>query len=169
MKQVVAFGMTITKKMSKKQNIGKWLVGIGAALAFISRQKLSVAVKSVYLNGIATSKRVPLRVVVYLMNRTIASVLIRNISGALISNGMTVATINQDVNKRMPANSTTEQSVLVDIHSQEALKALIDNMQSGDINNLSFDFVGEVVVGEQWPVGIKFNKLFTWQDIKRMV
>ena len=42
-------------------------------------------------------------------------------------------------------------------------------MQSGDINNLSFDFVGEVVVGEQWPVGIKFNKLFTWQDIKRMV
>lgn len=155
--------------MSNKSNIGKWLIGIGAALAFISRQKLSIAVKGVYLNGIITSEVIPLRVVVYLINKTIASVLIRSISGSLISNGVTIATINQAVNKRMPANTTTEQSILVNIYNHEVLQALMDNIQSGDINNLSFEFIGEIVVGEQWPIGIKFKKLFTWQEIQQMV
>lgn len=155
--------------MSNKSNIGKWLIGIGAALAFISRQKLSIAVKGVYINGIITSELIPLRVVVYLINKTIASVLIRSISGSLISNGVTIATINQAVNKRMPANTTTEQSILVNIYNQEVLQALMANIQSGDINNLSFEFIGEIVVGEQWPIGIKFKKLFTWQEIQQMV
>lgn len=150
-------------------NIGKWLIGIGAALAFISRQRLSIAVKGVYLSGIITNELIPLRVVVYLINKTIASVLIRSISGALFSDGVKVATIGQTINKRIPANSTTEQSIMVDIHNREALQAIMANIQSGDINNLSFEFVGEIVVGEQFPVGIKFNKLFTWQDIQQMV
>ena len=95
--------------------------------------------------------------------------LVRSISGALISNGVTVATINQAVNKRMPSKTTVEQSILIDIHSEEALQVLSANIQSGDINNLSFEFIGEIVVGEQWPVGVKFNKVFTWQEIQQML
>lgn len=156
--------------MSSNSNIGKWLIGIGAVLAFISRQKLSIAVKGVYLNGMVTSDRIPLRVDVLLMNKTIASVLIRSISGALISSdGMTVATINQAINRRVPANRTIVQSLLVDIHNKETLQALMANIQGGNINSLSFEFIGEVVCGEQWPVSIKFNKVFTWQEIQQMI
>ena len=154
--------------MSSK-NIGKWLIGIGAAVAFIARQKLSFLVQGVYLNGIITQQLIPIRVAVSLINQTIGSLLVRSISGSLICNGMVVATINQVVNKRIPSRTTVNQNIYIDIHSQEALQALNANIQSGDISNLAFELIGEVVVGEQFPVGIKFNKVFTWQDIQQMI
>lgn len=157
--------------MSMKNNtIGKWLLGIGAAVAFISKQKVTFGVKGVYLNGIITQNSIPLRVVCYLMNKTIIGrLLVRSISGYLVSNGKVIATMDQPVNRVLKANSYIEQVLVVNIQSQEALKALYDNVQTGDVNNLSFELIGQAVIGEQWPVTIKFNKVFTWDEIKTMV
>lgn len=156
--------------MSKQKSIGKWFIGIGAALAFVARQKLAIYFKGVYLNGIISTELIPLKVVVSLINNTVVGVLVRSISGALISSdGKIVATVNQAINKRIPAHRVVEQGIAVDIHNREALQALMANVQTGDVNNLAFEFIGEVVVGEQWPVGIKFNRVFTWQDIQKIV
>ena len=155
--------------MNRTSKIGAWIVGLSSLALLFGRQQLGATVKGVYLNGIITTSLIPLRVVVSLVNKTIGSVLVRSISGSLMSNGLVVASINQPINKRIRANRTVEQSILVDIHSQEALQMILANIQSGDVNNLALDFVGEVVVGEQWPVGIKFNKVFTWQDIQQML
>lgn len=144
-------------------------MGIGVAVALLSRQQLSISVKGIYLNGMITTDRIPLRVVVGILNKTIARVLVRSIAGALISDGRTVATINQTINKRIGANSGVEQNILIDVHGQEAIAAILANVKSGDINNLAFDFIGEIVVGEQWPVGVKFEKVFTWNDIQQML
>lgn len=153
-------------KMSKA---GKWLIGLGAALALLSRQKLSMHVKGIYLNGLITKNVIPLRIIVSLTNKTIAKVFIRSLSGSLISNGVVVATVNQVVNKRIRANSVVEQNILVDIHKQEALQSLFENIESGHVNNISFELIGELQVGEQYPIGIQFSRIFTWQDIKTMI
>lgn len=152
--------------MNRLQKIGAYIIGGVAALAFFGRQKISYGIKGIYLNGLITTSMIPLRVVGWLKNSTIASVLVRSVSGVLICNGLKLATIYQPVNKRIRSNSFVEQSFVVDIHAQEALVAFFENVQSGSVTNLAFEFVGEIVVGEQWPVSFKFNKLFTWQDIQ---
>ena len=93
----------------------------------------------------------------------------RSLSGVLVCNGQTVASIAQPIMKRIPSNKYIEQDVLIDLHNQEALRALFENVQSGNINNLSFELIGEVVVGEQWPISIKFNRIFTWAEIQQML
>lgn len=155
--------------MNNLQKIGSWLLGSVAALAFLGKQKLSFGVKSVLLRGAITKDIIPLRVLVWIGNSTIVSVLVRSLSGVLLCNGQTVASIAQPINKRIAANSYIEQAIMIDLHNQESLAALFANVQSGDINNLAFELVGEVVVGEQWPVGIKFNRIFTWSDIQQMI
>lgn len=156
--------------MNKLQKIGGWILGGVAALAFLGSQKLSLGIRGVYLNGLITSQMIPLRVVVWIANKTvIGSVLVRSLSGVLMCNGQTVASISQLINKRIPSNSYVEQNIMVDLHNQEALQALFANIDSGDINNLAFELVGEIVVGEQWPIGIKFNRVFTYAEIKQMV
>lgn len=155
--------------MSDMKKIGAWFLALGGFVLFFSHQKLSAVVKGVYLNGGITATLIPLRVVVDLINKTIGTVFVRGISGALISNGLVVASVNQQVNKRIRANRVVEQSIFVDIHNQEALNVILANIQTGDVNNLALEFIGEVVVGEQWPVGIKFNKIFTWQDIRKIL
>lgn len=152
--------------MNRLQKIGTYIIGGVAALAFFGRQKISYGIKGIYLNGLITTSMIPLRVVGWLKNSTIASVLVRSVSGVLICNGLKLATIYQPVNKRIRSNSFVEQSFAVDIHAQEALAAFFENVQSGSVTNLAFEFIGEIVVGEQWPVSFKFNKLFTWQDIQ---
>lgn len=155
--------------MNNLQKIGSWLLGGVAALAFFGKQKLSFGVKNVLLRGAITKDIIPLRVLVWIGNSTIVSVLVRSLSGVLLCNGQTVASIAQPINKRIAANSYIEQAIMIDLHNQESLAALFANVQSGDINNLAFELVGEVVVGEQWPVGIKFNRIFTWSDIQQMI
>lgn len=156
--------------MNKLQKIGGWILGGVAALAFLGSQKLSLGIRGVYLNGLITTQMIPLRVVVWVANKTvIGSVLVRSLSGVLMCNGQTVASISQLINKRIPSNSYVEQSIMVDLHNQEALQALFANIESGDINNLAFELVGEIVVGEQWPIGVKFNRVFTYAEIKQMV
>ena len=152
--------------MNTVQKIGGWILGGVAALAVFGKQKLSFGIKGVMLDGIIISEIIPLRVVIWIANKTIASLLVRQVSGVLVCNGETVASIAQLINKRIPANSYIEQGILIDLHNQEALRALFANIHSGDINNLAFEFIGEVVVGEQWPVGIKFNRVFTWEEIR---
>ena len=153
--------------MSKLQKIGLCILGGVGALALFGKQQISFGIKSVSLNGLFTTQIIPLNVVVWITNNTIGRLLVRSVSGALVCNGETVATVAQAINKRIPAKSYVEQSILVDLHNQESLRALFANIQSGDINNLAFEFIGEVVVGEQWPVGIKFNRVFTWSEISR--
>lgn len=155
--------------MSRIEKIGSWLLGGIVAIAFLAKQRLSFGVKAVYLNGLITLQKIPLRIDIWIANKTIGSVLVRSLSGALICNGQTVATISQMVNKRISANSYIEQSVLIDLHNQESLQALFANIQSGSIDNLAFELIGEVVVGEQWPVAVEFNRVFTWADIRQMI
>lgn len=152
-----------------RNSIGKLLIGLGAIMAFVSRQRLTFGVKGIFLNGIITPNLIPLKVVVYIANKTIGRLLVRKISGVLVSDGKIVARIDQPINKRIRSNSYIEQALLVDIHTQETLQALFANVQSGDVNNLSFELIGNVVVGEQWPVDIKFNKVFTWKDIQQIL
>lgn len=153
----------------KKDKLGKILLGIGAAIAFVGSQRFTFGVKGVYLAGVVTPQLIPLRVVVYLVNKTIGKLMVRSISGELVCEGQRVATINQKVNKRISSGRYIEQGLLVDIHIQESLQALFSNIQSGDITSLSFVFEGKIYVGEQYPVGIRFKKLFTWKDIQKMV
>lgn len=156
--------------MNRLQKIGTWILGGVAALSFLGRQQLALGVRGVYLNGLITTQMIPLRVVVWIANKTIIGrVLVRSISGVLMCNGQTVASISQLINKRIAANSFIEQDVLVDLHAQESLQALFANIQTGNINNLAFELVGEVVVGEQWPIGIKFNRVFTWAEVQQML
>lgn len=155
--------------MNSLQKIGGWLLGGVTALAIFGRQKLSFGIKGVELNGLITQQIIPLRVVVWIANKTIGRLLVRSISGSLICEGRVVASIAQTINKRIAANSYVEQDILIDLHNQEALQALFSNIQTGDINNLAFELVGEVIVGEQWPVGFKFNRIFTWAEIRQMI
>ena len=155
--------------MNSLQKIGGWLLGGVTALAIFGRQKLSFGIKGVELNGLITQQIIPLRVVVWIANKTIGRLLVRSISGSLICEGRVVASIAQTINKRIAANSYVEQDILLDLHNQEALQALFSNIQTGDINNLAFELVGEVIVGEQWPVGFKFNRIFTWAEIRQMI
>ena len=156
--------------MNRLQKIGTWILGGVAALSLFGRQQLALGVSGVYLNGLITTQMIPLRVVVWIANKTIIGrVLVRSISGVLLCNGQTVASISQLINKRISANSYIEQDVLVDLHAQESLQALFANIQTGNINNLAFELVGEVVVGEQWPIGIKFNRVFTWEEVQQML
>lgn len=156
--------------MNRLQKIGGLILGSVAALTFLGRQRLALGVRGVYLYGAITTQMIPLRVVVWIANKTvIGSVLVRSLSGVLLCNGQTVATISQLINKRIASNGCIEQNVLVDLYAQESLQALFTNIQSGNVNNLAFELVGEVIVGEQWPVGIKFNRVFTWEEIQQMV
>ena len=158
---------TFLRIMNRLQKIGSWLLGGVAALALLGKQQISFGIRRVTLNGLITTSIIPLNVVVWIANKTIARLLVRSVSGVLLCNGETVASISQLINKRIPANSYVEQGIFVDLHNQEALRALFANVQSGDISNLAFEFIGEVVVGEQWPVGVKFNRVFTWEEIKQ--
>lgn len=156
--------------MKKTSKIGIWMLAVGSLIAFISRQKITFGLKGIYLGGVITSTLIPLKIVLYLWNKTVlGSVLVRSISGALVNDGKVIATVNQVINKRIRSNRYVEQTVLMDIHMQEALQGLFNNVMSGDISNLSFEFVGKIVVGEQYPIDIDFRKLFTWQDIQQIL
>ena len=155
--------------MNGLQKIGVGILGGAGILALFGKQKLTFGVNGVYLAGVITPEIIPLRVSVWIANKTIASVLVRSLSGVLMCNGQVVATINQLVNKRIKSKSYIEQNVFIDLHNQEALTALFENIGGGDISNLAFELVGEVVVGKQWPVGFKFNRIFTWDEIREMI
>ena len=154
---------------NKMQNIGAAILGGSLLWMFIKRQSVRVGVRSISLSGLITPNIIPLRVALYLINDTIGSLLIRTLSCQLVSNGMVVATIDQTINKRIAAKSSIEQDVFVDIHNQAALSSLFANIQTGDVTSTSFTLVGEVVVGERYPLSIKIDKLFTWEDIKKMI
>lgn len=156
-------------RMNSLQKIGSVLLGGAVALMFFGRQKLSFGIKRVALSGVITTQLIPLKVIVYIANKTIASLLVRSLSGVVVCNGETLATVAQPINRRISANSYIEQNINIDLHITETLRALIANIQTGDINNLSFELIGEVVVGEQWPIGIKFNRVFTWAEIQQML
>ena len=155
--------------MSNIRKIASWVLGIGSAVWFISKQKLSFGVKSVHLGGMITPTLLPLKVIIYLMNGTIGTVLVRKINAQLISDGNVVASIDQKVNRRIRSNTYIEQPIFIDIHLQGTTQALIDNIKTGDVSNLSFDLVGEILVGERFQVPIKFQMLFTWDEIKDMI
>lgn len=155
--------------MNRLQKIGGWILGGALAVALFTRQKIAYGVEAIYLNGVITPNLIPLKVVGWLANSTIAGVLVRSISGVLVCNGQVVASISQLVNKRIRSNSFVKQDLNVDIYFQESLAALWENIQTGDVTSLSFELVGEVVVGEQWPVGLKFNRVFTWNEIQKML
>lgn len=152
--------------MNNLQKIGAWLLGGVGVIALLGKQKINFGLKAVQLAGMITNQIIPIKLVTWIANDTIVSVLVRSLSGVLVCNGKTVASISQQVNKRIAANSYVEQAIYVDLHNQETLSALFENINSGDINNLAFELIGEVVVGEQFPVGVKFNRVFTWADIK---
>ena len=57
--------------MNKLQKIGGWILGGVAALALLGRQQLSFGVRGVYLNGLVTSQIIPLRVALWIANKTI--------------------------------------------------------------------------------------------------
>ena len=120
--------------MTRTQKIGSWLLGGCVALAFAMRQRLAFGVKGVYLNGIITPELVPLRILVWIANKTIGSVLVRSVSGVLYCEGEVVASISQPIMKRIPSNRYVEQDILVDLHVQESLQALMANINSGNIN-----------------------------------
>lgn len=153
--------------MNNLQKIGTWVLGGVVALAFIARQQITIGFNGVYLNGIITQNLIPLRVMVWISNKTVGSVFVRSLSGDLICNGKKIATIYQPINKRIRSHSYVEQSISVDVYAQETLQSLYANIQTGDINNFAFELVGRAVVGEQYPVTIKFNRIFTWQDIQQ--
>lgn len=151
------------------QTIGAFLFGGSLLCMFLMRQSVRVGVRSISLNGLVTSSIIPLRVAIYLINDSIGSVLIRSINCQLVSNGLVVASISQDLNKRIPSHATIEQDLFVDIHNQAALNSLFTNMQSGDVTSTSFTLIGDVVIGERYPLSIKVNKLFTWEEIKAIL
>lgn len=155
--------------MSKLQKIGYWVLGGVAAIALFGKQKISFGLKDIRLAGMITTDIIPIRLVAWIKNETLVSVLVRSMSGVLVCNGQVVASVSQTINKRISSQSYIEQFIYVDLHNQAALAALFENINSGDINNLAFDFIGEVVVGEQWPIGLKFKRLFTWSDIQKML
>lgn len=155
--------------MNTLQKIGAVLLSGAGVLAFFRKQRLAFGVNGVYLNGVITASVIPLRVLIWIANKTIGSVLVRSLSGVLMCNGQVVATVAQNINKRIRSNSTIDQNVFIELHNQATLSALFENISSGDISNLSFELVGEVVVGEQWPVGFKFNRVFTWNDIQSAI
>lgn len=153
--------------MNKFQKIGALILGGVAAFAVLGRQRLTFGVRDIQLAGIITPEIIPLRLVTWIANDTFGSVLVRKLSGSIIYGGNVVATVNQVINKRISSNSYIEQYVYVDLHNQAALAALFDNIGTGDINNLAFEMIGEVTVGEQWPVTLDFNRVFTWEDIQK--
>lgn len=154
---------------NKIQNIGAAILGGSLLWMFIKRQSVRVGVRSISLAGIVTPSVIPLRVALYLINDTIGSLLVRTLSCQLISNGMVVASINQSINKRIPSKSSVNQDVYVNIHNQAALSSLFANVQTGDVTNTSFTLIGEIVVGERYPLTLKINKIFTWEDIKQLL
>lgn len=155
--------------LNNLQKIGSLILGGIVAIALFGRQKLSFNIKAVQLAGIITSQIIPLRLIALISNSTVASVLVRNLSGVLVCNGKPVASIYQLINKRIASNSYVEQYIYLNIHNQPAISALFENVQSGNINNLAFELVGDVTIGEQWPVKLRFNRVFTWSDIQQML
>lgn len=154
---------------SKIQNIGAALLGGSLLWMFIMRQSVRVGVRGISLNGLMTLDVIPLRVAIYLINDSIGSILVRSINCQLVSNGLVVASISQNLNKRIPSHGSVEQDLFVDIHNQAALSSFFANVQTGDVTSTSFTLVGEVVIGEHYPLSIKINKLFTWEEIKNML
>ena len=154
---------------NKIQNIGAAILSGAFIWMFIKRQSVRVGVRSVSLSGMITQNIIPLRVALYLINDTIGSILIRSISCQLVSNGLVVADISQNINKRIAAKSMVDQDIYIDIHNQAVLSSLFTDLQGGDITNTSFTLVGDIVVGERYPFTIKINKLFTWEDIRRLL
>lgn len=155
--------------MNSLQKIGSLILGGIVAIALFGRQKLSFGIKEVQLGGIITTQIIPLRLVSWISNSTIASVLVRSLSGVLVCNGQPVASISQIINKRIASNSYVEQYIYVNIHNQQAISALFENVQSGNVNNLAFELIGDVTIGEQWPIKLRFNRVFTWSDIQQML
>ena len=159
----------MTDKESNKNKFVKWLIAAGATLAIFARQNITLGVKQVFLSGIATTDVIPLKVVVLLSNNTIVRFLIRSIHIQIVSNGIVVTEISQTINRRIPSMATVQQTLSCNVYNREVINAILANVQSGDINNLSFELVGDVVIGEQWPISVGFSSLFTWDDIKTMI
>lgn len=152
--------------MSRMRKIGLWVIGGIASIAFVCRQRISFGLKDVYLAGYITNQLIPIRATLWIKNDTIGGVLVRNLTGNLLCNGEVVATINQPINKRLYSGYYVEQTVVINIQSDAALSSLLKNINSGDISNLAFEFVGQVIVGEQFPFAYKFNRVFTWSEIQ---
>lgn len=157
-------------RSNKNKNwFGALLLGGSLTWMFIKNQAIRVGVRDISLNGMISQSIIPLRVGVWILNKTFGTVLIRSISCQLVSNDLVVATISQAINKRIPSNSYIEQNIFVDINSNESLSTLLANIQSGDVTSTSFRLVGEVVVGEKFTVSVPIDKFFTWEDINQLL
>ena len=96
-------------------------------------------------------------------------VTLKEISGSLMAQSgeqiETIGTVDNKYNYFIRGNATHVVRAKINISSKSALTALMQNIQSGDVNNLLLTFDGKLTFGSGNGVAIPIKRTMTYKEL----
>ena len=140
-------------------------IGLGAGLVWLALVKISrslvVGVKSFQFKSLnLTNKTVSLTINIEVKNPLIVGVTITGVQGDVYLQGRRVGYVNTKYNYYLGGGRTHILPVIVNLSLGAVSDAVIQNINSGDISNLSIAFNGKVLAGKlklTMPVQVELN------------
>lgn len=151
-----------------------WIfAGVGALLfykVFRSAQAVKITLNSYEFGGVDLETGTVGMYLYFTINNPLwVGVTLKEISGEMIAQTggqpEIVGTVQNKYNYFIRGNATHVVRAKIDVSSKSVLSALIQNIQSGDINNLLLTFDGKVVFGSKKEVAIPIKRTMTYKEL----
>ena len=153
--------------MAKNENKFIWLFGIGAALWLLWGRTLNSIINLGFkLIGIQvvslTQETTTLNLQVAIKNPTLHTLTLWGIKFNLSFNGEYIATIDQQINRKIKSKDVTTLNIQVTINNTEIVNKLVEQLNSGLYDNWNIGLAGNIRVDNSY---YPFSAVFFAEDL----
>lgn len=153
--------------MAKNENKFIWLFGIGAALWLLWGRTLNSIINLGFkLIGIQvvslTQETTTLNLQIAIKNPTLHTLTLWVIKFSLSFNGEYIATIDQQINRKIRSKDVTTLNIQVTINNTEIVNKLVEQLNSGLYDNWNIGLAGNIRVDNSY---YPFSAVFFAEDL----
>lgn len=153
--------------MAKNENKFIWLFGIGAALWLLWGRTLNSIINLGFkLIGIQvvslTQETTTLNLQIAIKNPTLHTLTLWGIKFNLSFNGEYIATIDQQINRKIRSKDVTTLNIQVTINNTEIVNKLVEQLNSGLYDNWNIGLAGNIRVDNSY---YPFSAVFFAEDL----
>ena len=153
--------------MAKNENKFIWLFGIGAALWLLWGRTLNSIInlgfKLIGIQVVSLSQETTtLNLQVAIKNPTLHTLTLWGIKFNLSFNGEYIATIDQQINRKIRSKDVTTLNIQVTINNTEIVNKLVEQLNSGLYDNWNIGLAGNIRVDNSY---YPFSAVFFAEDL----
>lgn len=153
--------------MAKNENKFIWLFGIGAALWLLwgrtANTIINLGFKLIGIQVVSLSQETTtLNLQVAIKNPTLHTLTLWGIKFNLSFNGEYIATIDQQINRKIRSKDVTTLNIQVTINNTEIVNKLVEQLNSGLYDNWNIGLAGNIRVDNSY---YPFSAVFFAEDL----